>query len=76
MINVRVRNASWERGHEAAELDLLLLLGYKLQRNWNGRVRLLTVVPTIDVDRMRRVVARTRSASLFVRGSGDENALG
>jgi solute carrier family 12 (sodium/potassium/chloride transporter), member 2 len=128
MINVWVRNASWERGHEVAELDLLLLLGYKLQRNWNGRVRLLTVVPTIeekpeataelhrlidlarlretepyaiagtfedaldrapqtdlsllglpadiDFDWMRRVVDRTRSASLFVRGSGEENALG
>ncbi|MCA1784003.1 MAG: hypothetical protein LC679_18090 [Intrasporangiaceae bacterium] len=128
MINVWLRNASWERGHEVAELDLLLLLGFKLQRNWDGRVRLLTVVPTIeekpeataelhrlidlarlretepyaiagnfedaldrapqtdvslfglpadiDFDWMRRVVDRTRSASLFVRGSGEENALG
>jgi solute carrier family 12 (sodium/potassium/chloride transporter), member 2 len=127
-INVWVRNASWETGHAVAELDLLLLLAYKLQRNWEGRVRLLTVVesiddkPTataellrlvdlarmqqtesyaisgsffdsldrapqadvslfglpaeIDFDRMREVVDRTSSASLFVRGSGDENALG
>ncbi len=127
-INVWVRNADWERGHAVAELDLLLLLAYKLQRNWNGRVRLLTVVETmeekesataelhrlidlarmqatepyaisgsfveavdrspqadislfglpehLDFDWMRTVVERTRSACLFVRGSGDENALG
>jgi solute carrier family 12 (sodium/potassium/chloride transporter), member 2 len=127
-INVWVRNASWERGHEVAELDLLLLLGYKLQQNWEGRVRLLTAVGSIDekpaataelhrlvdlarmqqtevyaiadgfdhaIDRapqadisllglpahidfdwMRRIVTRTSSAALFVRGSGDENALG
>ena len=127
-INVWVRNASWERGHEVAELDLLLLIAYKLQRNWNGRVRLLTVVESIeekpaataelhrlvdlarmqqtevyalagsfeeavdrapqadvsmfglpeelDFDRMRHLVTRSSSAALFVRGAGDENALG
>jgi hypothetical protein len=48
LINVWVRNASWEKGHEVAELDLLLLLAYKLQRNWEGRVRLLTVVESMD----------------------------
>lgn len=43
-INVWVRNPQWETGHEMAEIDLELLLAYKLQRNWNGRVRLLTAV--------------------------------
>ncbi|MEX2530966.1 MAG: amino acid permease [Gemmatimonadota bacterium] len=43
-INVWVRNPQWETGHEIAEIDLELLLAYKLQRNWNGRVRLLTAV--------------------------------
>jgi amino acid transporter len=128
MINVWVRNASWERGHEVAEVDLMLLVAYKLQRNWDGRIRLLTAVESIeekpaatteltrlvdlarmrqtevyaiagsfaeavdrspqadismfglpkevDFDWMRRVVMRTRSASLFIRGSGEENALG
>ena len=107
---------------------MLLLLAYKLQRNWEGRVRLLTVVESmdekpaataelhrlvdlarmqqtevyaisgtflealdrapqadvslfglpaeIDFDWMRNVVDRTSSAALFVRGSGEENALG
>ncbi|MCC5947288.1 MAG: hypothetical protein JJT89_02435 [Nitriliruptoraceae bacterium] len=128
VINAWVRTPSWEQAHEIAELDLLLLLSYKLQRNWNGRVRLLTVVDSIDekpaatselhrlvdlarmqqtevyaipggfrdaLERapqadinllglpadldfawMRDVVTLTRSASLFVRGSGEENALG
>jgi solute carrier family 12 (sodium/potassium/chloride transporter), member 2 len=128
LINVWVRNASWEKGHAVAELDMLLLLAYKLQRNWDGRVRLLTVVESMDekpaataellrlvdlarmqqtdvyaisgtfleaLDRapqadvslfglpaeidftwMRNVVGRTSSAALFVRGSGEENALG
>ncbi len=43
-INVWVRTPEWEHGHEVAEVDLQLLLAYKLQKNWNGRVRLLTVV--------------------------------
>lgn len=128
LINAWVRNPSWETGHEVAELDLLLLIAYKLRRNWDGRIRLLTVVesmddkpaaveelhrlvdlarlretdvyalagefetvidrapqadvslfglpPTIDFEWMRRTVDRTSSASLFVRGSGEENALG
>lgn len=128
LINAWLRNPSWETGHEVAELDLLLLVAYKLRRNWSGRIRLLTVVesmeekpaaitelhrlvdlarlqhtdvyalagefetvidrapqadvslfglpPRIDFDWMRHVVERTSSASLFVRGSGEENALG
>lgn len=42
VINVWVRNPDWESAHEVAELDLALLLAYKLQRNWDGRIRLLT----------------------------------
>jgi solute carrier family 12 (sodium/potassium/chloride transporter), member 2 len=43
-INVWVRNPEWERAHEIAQIDLELLLAYKLQTNWGGRVRLLTAV--------------------------------
>lgn len=32
--------------------------------------------PQIDFDWMRRIVDRTSSASLFLRGSGEKNALG
>jgi solute carrier family 12 (sodium/potassium/chloride transporter), member 2 len=43
-INVWVRNPEWERAHEIAQIDLELLLAYKLQVNWEGRIRLLTAV--------------------------------
>lgn len=128
LINAWVRSPTWETGHDVAELDLLLLVAYKLQRNWGGRIRVLTVIesmddkpeavrelhrlvdlarlqhtdvyalvgtfetaldrgpqadvslfglpPEVDFDWMRNIVDRTRSASLFVRGSGEENALG
>jgi solute carrier family 12 (sodium/potassium/chloride transporter), member 2 len=41
-INVWVRNPDWESAHEIAEVDLAVLLAYKLQKNWGGRIRLLT----------------------------------
>lgn len=47
-INVWVRNPDWESAHEVAELDLALLLAYKLQRNWDGRIRLLTAVGSME----------------------------
>jgi solute carrier family 12 (sodium/potassium/chloride transporter), member 2 len=43
-VNVWVRNPDWESSREVAELDMALLLAYKLQQNWNGRIRLLTAV--------------------------------
>jgi solute carrier family 12 (sodium/potassium/chloride transporter), member 2 len=43
-INVWVRTPEWEHGHTVAEVDLELLLAYRLQQNWKGRVRILTAV--------------------------------
>ena len=47
-INVWVRNPDWESAHEVAEMDLALLLAYKLQQNWDGRIRLLTAVGSAE----------------------------
>jgi solute carrier family 12 (sodium/potassium/chloride transporter), member 2 len=47
-INVWVRNPDWESAHELAEIDLSLLLAYKLQQNWGGRIRLLTAVASAE----------------------------
>jgi len=47
-INVWLRNPDWESAHEVAELDLALLLAYKLQQNWAGRIRLLTAVESVE----------------------------
>jgi len=43
-INVWVRTPEWKHGHKVAEVDLELLLAYRLQQNWKGRVRILTAV--------------------------------
>jgi solute carrier family 12 (sodium/potassium/chloride transporter), member 2 len=47
-INVWLRNPDWEAAHEVAEIDLALLLAYKLQQNWAGRIRLLTAVGSAE----------------------------
>lgn len=41
-INLWLRNPDWELGHEVAEIDLAVLLAYKLRRSWGGRIRLMT----------------------------------
>jgi solute carrier family 12 (sodium/potassium/chloride transporter), member 2 len=43
-INVWMRTPDLDTAHETGEIDLALLLGYKLGQNWNGRTRLLTAV--------------------------------
>jgi len=46
VINVWLREQSpaWSIGLKLPNLDLSLLLGYQLARNWNGRINLITVV--------------------------------
>mgnify|MGYP003683317005 CR=1 FL=1 len=45
-INIWVRDQSpdWTLGLRLANLDLAVLLGYQLLRNWNGKINLVTVV--------------------------------
>lgn len=45
-INVWVRDQSpnWDHGLRLANIDLTLLLAYQLTRNWNGELRMLSVV--------------------------------
>ncbi|MBA2662419.1 MAG: hypothetical protein H0U74_09010 [Bradymonadaceae bacterium] len=46
-VNIWVRDQSpqWHLGLRLANLDLALLLGYQIYRNWQGPLRLLTVCP-------------------------------
>ena len=46
VINVWIREQSpdWQIGLRLSNLDLSLLLAYKLARNWQGRINLITVV--------------------------------
>ncbi|RMF01867.1 MAG: Na-K-Cl cotransporter [Chloroflexi bacterium] len=46
VINVWIRDQSpeWEVGLRLSNLDLALLLAYKLARNWQGRINLITIV--------------------------------
>ncbi|MBF0236337.1 MAG: Na-K-Cl cotransporter [SAR324 cluster bacterium] len=45
-INLWIRDQSpeWQLSIQLANLDLSLLLGYKLVKNWNARLRVITVV--------------------------------
>lgn len=45
-INIWVRDQSpdWKLGLRLANLDLAILLGYQLLRNWNGKINLVTVI--------------------------------
>ena len=121
------RSPDWTVSMDIGNLDLPLLIAYKLKRNWDARMRLLTVVedpdertaardfmervtdlarmpdtevvvrdgafedavpsaPQADLnlfgltkdpdfDFMRSMVRATRSSCLYVRDSGQENAL-
>ena len=81
-INVWVRNPDWESAHEVAELDLALLLAYKLQQNWGGRIRLLTAVTNAEekqvaTTNLRRLVdlARIPAADVYAVTAGFEAAV-
>ncbi len=129
LINVWVRDQSphWQLSLQLGNLDLALLASYMLRRNWDGKIKLMTVVNEVsqqvgaevylrnlvdlarlqvsethvevgdfhdylsssssadvqifgfpdDVDFafVRRMVTETRSSCMFVRDSGEENAL-
>jgi hypothetical protein len=38
------RSPDWKVSMDIGNLDLLVLMGYKLKRNWNAEMRLMTVV--------------------------------
>jgi hypothetical protein len=53
-INVWIRDQSpdWHLGLRLANLDLSLLLAYQICRNWNGKIRFLTICEDEDDVRM------------------------
>lgn len=50
MINVWIRNRSpeWNISWDIGNLDLSILSAYKLKRNWNAQIRLVTVVENAE----------------------------
>ncbi|PKL89362.1 MAG: Na-K-Cl cotransporter [Ignavibacteriae bacterium HGW-Ignavibacteriae-2] len=46
MINIWIRNRApnWEISSDIGNLDLSILVAYKLQKNWGARIRIVTVV--------------------------------
>lgn len=129
IINIWVRDQSpdWRLTMELGNLDLSILVSYQLNRDWKGKLHLISAVAdaeqvkpsfefltnlvelaripyvevmvknsdfdtclreipqadlnvfglpaTVDFEFMRRMVERTKSTCVFVRDSGDENAL-
>ncbi len=47
-INMWLRSPTLEPEAEVPETDLAILIAYKLRRNWQGRIRLLTAIPSIE----------------------------
>ncbi|HRI07975.1 MAG TPA: hypothetical protein PKW35_09165 [Nannocystaceae bacterium] len=50
VINLWIRDQSpnWRLGLQLANLDLAILLGHQLRRNWDGRLRLLSAIQRED----------------------------
>ena len=63
---------------QVGEMDLALLLAYRINSNWNGRVRLLTLVDPDDkeeaIDFLRRVatLARLPDTEVYAPAQGDD----
>ncbi len=51
-INVWIRDRSpdWNIEWDVGNLDLSILIAYKLKRNWNAKLRLITVVQSADAE--------------------------
>jgi solute carrier family 12 (sodium/potassium/chloride transporter), member 2 len=58
-INLWLRSPTLEPQAEVAETDLAILTAYKLRRNWDGNIRLLTAIPSMeDKQRVRADLER------------------
>ncbi len=81
---VRDQSPHWELGLRLANLDVPLLLGYQLNRNWHGDLRLRTVVSQEDnlqhanvfLHRLIRDARLPRGQVSVVHGSFEEALLG
>ncbi len=81
---VRDQSPHWELGLRLANLDVPLLLGYQLNRNWNGDLRLRTVVSKREnlehankfLHRLIRDARLPRGQVSVVHGSFDEALTG
>ncbi|MEL7360707.1 MAG: amino acid permease [Bacteroidota bacterium] len=52
------RSPDWRLSMDIGNLDLSLLLAYKLKRNWDGLIRLITVVDAAEAERARHFLDR------------------
>jgi hypothetical protein len=63
VINVWIRNRApeWKISWDIGNLDLSILVAYKLKKNWDARIRLVTVVDNLD----QEIQARNFMAELM-----------
>lgn len=56
VINVWIRNRApeWKISWDIGNLDLSILVAYKLKRNWNAKIRLVTVVDNPEQEQQAR----------------------
>jgi len=82
-VNVWVREQSphWDLNMDLGNVDLALLSAYKLKKNWNAEMRVITVVEESQVENAYRYlenlldVARLKDASAHVEIGTFEEAL-
>jgi hypothetical protein len=79
VINVWIREQSpeWQIGLRLSNLDLALLLAYKLAQNWRGHINLITVVKDeADVKDARHFLAQLIDLGRMPKGTGAIVATG
>ena len=84
-INIWIRDQSpdWTLGLRLANLDLALLLGYQLKRNWNGQMRLLSAINDMSqleharvfLERLFKDARMPGDSSIWVRSCSFQEAL-
>ncbi len=79
---IRDRTPDWSISMDIGNLDLSILIAYKLQRNWKAHLRLIMVVPDADEhDKARQffndllTVARIPNAEVIVTGGSFDETL-
>jgi hypothetical protein len=78
---IRERSPQWDLNMDLGNIDLALLSGYKLKKNWNAQMRVITVVEKSQVENAYEYlenlldIARLKDVIPHVEIGDFENAL-
>lgn len=78
---MRERSPEWDLNMDLGNIDLALLSGYKLRKNWNAEMRLITVVEEPEVEKAHEYmenlleISRLKGVTAHVEIGSFEQAL-